>query len=62
MRKRAAATMVLIIVTAGASGSLAGQWFKHPRPRAPRTSNGEVDLSAATPRLANGKADLSGVW
>ena len=38
------------------------QWFKYPTPGAPRTSNGEVDLSAPAPRLANGKPDLSGVW
>ena len=44
------------------SGTLGAQWFTYPSPGAPRTANGDVDLSAATPRLANGRPDLSGVW
>jgi len=61
-RRRMAMTVLLLIVTAGASGSSGAQWFTYPSPRAPRTANGEVDLSAPAPRLANGKPDLSGVW
>ena len=60
--RRMAMTVFLLIVTAGASGSLGAQWFTYPSPHAPRTPNGEVDLSAPAPRLANGKPDLSGVW
>jgi hypothetical protein len=61
LRKRTM-TVLLLIIIAGAWGSVRAQWFKQPSPRAPRTSSGEVDLSAAAPRLANGKPDLSGVW
>jgi len=61
-RRRMAMTVLLLIVTAGASGSSGAQWFTYPSPHAPRTANGEVDLSAPAPRLANGKPDLSGVW
>jgi hypothetical protein len=60
--RRAALTIVLAIVVAGASRTSGAQWFKHPSPRAPRSANGEVNLSASAPRLANGRPDLSGVW
>ena len=55
-------TAVAIVVLSGASVSVAAQWFNYPSPRAPRTANGAVDLSAAAPRLPNGRPDLSGVW
>ena len=44
------------------SALLLAQWFNYPSPGAPRTANGQVNLSGPTPRLANGKPDLSGVW
>lgn len=61
-RHRRLTTTLAIIAIAGASGSLRAQWFNYPSPKAPRTANGEVDLTAPAPRLANGSADLSGVW
>jgi hypothetical protein len=55
-------TVLTLVVVVGAPGSLGAQWFKVPSPRAPRTTTGDVDLTAAAPRLANGRPDLSGVW
>src|SRR4030095_6047246 len=55
-------TLLTLVIFVGASVSIGAQWFAVPTPRAPRTANGDVDLTAATPRLANGKPDLSGVW
>jgi len=60
--RRRVLVAVGMIAIAGPLLQLDAQWFTYPSPRAPRTANGEVDLSAATPRLTNGKPDLSGVW
>jgi hypothetical protein len=37
------------------------QWLNFPDPSAPRTSDGNVNLSAPAPRV-HGKPDLSGIW
>jgi hypothetical protein len=57
-----ALAVLAIVVLVGTSGSVGAQWFNYPSPGAPRTSSGQVNLSAAAPRLANGRPDLSGVW
>ena len=60
--RRRALVVAGMIALAGPFLHVDAQWFKHPSAGAPRTANGEVDLTAATPRLTNGKPDLSGVW
>ena len=59
---KAAMALMIVVVVVGTSAPLGAQWFKYRTPGVPRTPNGEVNLSAATPRLASGKPDLSGVW
>src|SRR5215471_13132192 len=54
--------LLLVAVMTGVSSPAGTQWFEYPSPGAPRTANGQIDLSGQTPRLANGKPDLSGVW
>src|SRR5262245_55319628 len=48
------------ILCAAAIACAHAQW-KHPSPRAPRTKDGTVNLTAPAPRL-NGKPDLTGLW
>jgi len=38
------------------------QWLTYADPRAPRTADGKVNLTAPAPRLANGTPDFSGIW
>ena len=49
-------------IAATVSVSLSAQWPLHPAAGAPRTPNGEVDLSAPAPRTPEGTPDLSGLW
>jgi hypothetical protein len=51
-----------MFLAVGGANTSGAQWFNYPSPRAPRTSTGEVNLSAPAPQLTNGKPDLSGVW
>ena len=56
-RSYAAAALVLAL-----SVTLSAQWPDFKDPRAPRTPDGSIDLTAPAPRTADGKPDLSGVW
>jgi hypothetical protein len=49
-------------LAAALSPALSAQWPAHPTPRAPRTADGKVNLTAAAPKFFDGKPDLSGVW
>jgi hypothetical protein len=60
--RRSRATILFMFLVVGGANASEAQWFNYPSPRAPRTSTGEVDLSAPAPRLTNGRPDLSGVW
>ena len=42
--------------------SLLAQWPTHAGAGAPRTSDGRIDLNAATPKAPDGHPDLSGIW
>jgi len=48
----------LMIVPAGISA----QWPDHKDPRAPRGSDGKVNLDGPAPRTPDGKIDFSGTW
>ncbi len=45
----------------GAALCVQAQWLNTPDPKAPRTADGKVNLTAPVPRVG-GKPDLSGVW
>jgi hypothetical protein len=59
---RVAGVVTVCVLAAGAYSSLSAQWPLHPQADAPRSSEGEVRLDAATPRMPDGRPDLSGVW
>jgi hypothetical protein len=50
----------MLILLAGVG--VHAQWLNHRDAGAPRTKDGEPNLSAPAPRDSSGKPDLSGVW
>ena len=44
------------------SAQASAQWMKYPDKSIPHTSDGKANLSARAPRASDGKVDLSGVW
>jgi hypothetical protein len=41
---------------------IVAQWPDYKEARAPRTSDGKVNLNAPAPKTADGKIDFSGIW
>ncbi len=39
-----------------------GQWLNYPTKGAPRTKDGQIDMSAPLPRTKDGKPDITGIW
>jgi hypothetical protein len=54
---------IWIWITLGVAPACANaQWINHPMAGAPRTRDGNVNLTAKAPHLRDGKPDLSGIW
>jgi hypothetical protein len=56
----AAAGVIALIVATSTSPS--AQWSAYPTAGAPKTPDGQTNLTAPTPRTPDGKPDLSGLW
>ena len=62
MSERAIVIVTVVVLILGSSVGSGAQWVNYRDPKAPRTADGKVNLSAPAPRTADGRPDLSGVW
>src|SRR5262249_27622572 len=50
------------LISAPTSTVVSAQWINVPKSKLPRTTAGEIDVSAPAPRLPDGTPDLTGPW
>jgi hypothetical protein len=54
--------VLVALLAAASSGTVAAQWLEQPTSGIPRTADGKPNLAAPAPRTADGTPDLSGLW
>jgi hypothetical protein len=60
--KPVASLSVSLLLIAALAAAVHAQWLNHPTPSLPRTGDGKPNLNAPAPRTADGEIDLSGIW
>jgi hypothetical protein len=60
--KAALKTVLMAVLCAALSSTLAAQWPAWPAYPTPKTPDGKPDMNAPAPRTPDGKPDLSGTW